>query len=418
MTMRKPAGFTTRRHRPSASAVAYSHALAVTKNALVAESIASSALRRGAHSRLAVIAHARHQSLEHARRTPPPQSDDIAAGELRSLATQLAATRPPMERAIVDLELRYALDPSSFARVLGLTNQRAQQRSEAITQTWADALDPAVMAWLGPASCSELGALLTQAQLWPRSAHAPIVSSVDSTGPVPLLPTGTDGIAIETESIPAPVSVVSVSALVNIATDVREHAGKCELCNERLRMLTPVRTLIGQTPIESIPTSVADAAKTAFRRIPTPLPPSIEPHRIDVSRLRVPAFTVGALAATIAVGIVLVNRNDNDEPSQADRVAKLVDSPSFSNLLATPSIVTADTKTASLANNSESPLNWQATPSVPWIIVKPSTGNLRPAQSISIDLQSEEPPSNQSDAEIVILGSDGSRQVLRYSAAR
>jgi hypothetical protein len=224
--MRRPAGFTARRHRPSAAAIAYSHALVVTGNPLVAESIAAAALRRGAHSRLAVIAHARHQALEHERRSPANDPDGVAATDLRTLAQQFATTRPALERALVDLDLRYSLDRSSFARVLGLTNNRAEERSAVIADTWRSQLDPAVMAWLGPGSCEQLAGVLTQVRLWPRSADVAVVSSIDSTGPVPLLSTGTEGLTSEpSPDTPPLISAVTVGALLEAAPTVREHAG-------------------------------------------------------------------------------------------------------------------------------------------------------------------------------------------------
>lgn len=418
MTMRRPAGSTTRRHRPSAAAIAYSHAQSLTENPYVAESIAAASLRRGAHSRLAVIAHARHQALGHARRSPLTDPKDSAESELRNLALQLAHSRPALERSIVDLELRYSLDPSSFARVLGLTNSRAIARSAAITQTWSELLDPAVMAWLGPGSCDELATMLTHARLWPRSADVPVISSIDSTGPIPLLSTGTEGIAADVQpkqSVTSPI--VTVGALLEVAPAVRAHSLHCDICAERLRMLTPVRVMVGQTPIENVPESVAEAAKTAYRRIPTPLPPSIEPHRIDVSRLRIPAFTVAALAAAILVGVLIVKRDGGNEPSQADRVAKLVDAATPSSLLATPSIVTSTTKTASLANNADVMITWNISANVPWLAFDPTSGTLQPTQSVSIALKPNEPIDNRTDAAVTIVGSDGSRQVLQYSAA-
>ena len=418
MTMRRPAGFTTRRHRPSAAAVAYSHAHVITQNADVAASIASAALRRGAHSRLAVIAHARHQALEHARRTPPVDSVDPAASDLRALALQLASTRPPLERAIVDLELRYALDTSSFARVLGLTNNRATKRSAAVAQTWTQLLDPAVMAWLGPGSCDRLSVLLTQAQLWPRSSGEMVVSSVDTTDASPLLPTGTDGAALDPQvTTPSPVAPVTVAALLDIAPAVNEHATDCDICGDRLRMLTSVRSMMGQAPVENVPAVVAEAAKTAYRRIPTPLPPSIEPHRIDISRFRIPAFSVAGIATLAVIGFFLLHRDQNDSPSQADRVAELVNAAPQSRLLATPSIVTSNTGTAALANTSSAPLTWHSEVNVPWITLEPSSGTLAPNQSISIAIRQSEPANNKADATITIRGFEGSTQTLRYSTS-
>lgn len=417
MTMRKPAGFTTRRHRPSAAAIAYSHAHVITQNPTVAASIAAAALRRGAHSRLAVIAHARHQTLEHARRSPVATTDGVAGPDLRALATQLANTRPAIERVIVDLELRYSLDHSSFARVLGLTNARASARSNSIAQTWSDTLDPAVMAWLGPGSCEELASILTQTRLWPRSSEAQVVSSIDNTGPIPLLSTGTEDALPEPKSeTPQTVSVVTISALLDASPIVHEHAQNCDVCNERLRMLTSVRSMIGQTPIEEVPSPVVEAAKTAYRRIPTPLPPSIEPHRIDVSRLRIPAFAVAGIAVLALIGVLIVANRD-DKPSQADRVADLVNRAPQSNLLATPSVITSGTRIASLANNSTAAVTWNATADVSWIRFNPSNGVVQPNKTISIGITETVPTGDQSDATITITGNEGSKQILQFSAS-
>jgi hypothetical protein len=177
----------------------------------------------------------------------------------------------------------------------------------------------------------------------------------------------------------------------------------------------PVRTLVGQSPVENVPASVGEAAKNAYRRIPTPLPPSIEPHRIDLSRFRVPTFAAAGTIAVVAVGIVLVaGRDQGGDPSQADRVAKLVDAPVAVNLLATPSIVTPEIKTASLANNGPSTMTWNATASASWIRLTPNSGNLQPAQSISIAVDAELPTTGPTDGTITITGSDGSRQTLKF----
>ena len=103
-----------RRHRPGAATAAYSLALSVTGDAAQAASIAVASLRKGAGSRNAVIAHARRESIAAARSNPDALEKPVAATDIRDLAQQLASSRPAVERAIVNLELRSSLDTGSF----------------------------------------------------------------------------------------------------------------------------------------------------------------------------------------------------------------------------------------------------------------------------------------------------------------
>ena len=273
-----------RRHRPGAAAIAFSHALAVLGDPVKAEKVAVSALRKGAHSRIAILAHARFMALDLARGADLEAKAVPVASDLRLAAAQLAGTRPPLERAIVDLELRYGLDATSFARVLGVSADRAAERSAAVAAAWSDNLDPAMMAWLGPGSCPDLQVVLSNAGVWPRHSS----TGEHSSG---LAATGTDNRAATLgPSIEIEPSILLVRELLSVAPAVAAHTDVCEVCGQRLALLTPVRTVVGQSAPGSVPSQVTGAARAARRRLAGPLPPSIEPRRIDVARLRTALF--------------------------------------------------------------------------------------------------------------------------------
>src|SRR3954447_14258027 len=106
---------------------AFSHALAVLGDPAAAEEVALVAVRRGDRSRVATLAFARHLSLARARQTPSDPSAQPA--NVVELALALAATRPPLERALVDLAGRHQLDRSRLGRTLRLTAAAAPAAS-------------------------------------------------------------------------------------------------------------------------------------------------------------------------------------------------------------------------------------------------------------------------------------------------
>jgi type II secretory pathway pseudopilin PulG len=394
----------TRRKRPSAAAAAYSLSLTVLRHPPLAESVAVSALRKGARSRTGVLAHARFQSVRLANSMAQADPEVVAAEDARELAQQLAATRPPIERAIVDLELRFGLDTASFARCLGLPIQLAAGRARSIATTWSNELDPAVLAWLGPAACDELAAILTNAGVWPHTVLLPA--------------TGTDGESAEPIEDKDAHSI-QIQDLLDVGPAVTEHAQHCHGCAERLKSMTPVRTLVGQQPPDTVPPAVAEAARSSYKRLPGPLPPSIEPRRLELQRLR-----SVAISAVVAVGLIgglfgamAVALND-DEETQADRVARLINAAPASRLLATPTIMNAEAGTAALANSGTESILWHATTSAQWLTVSPTSGRLAPAQSVSIAIDSEATPrSGAAEATIMFTGSDGSTQTIRFEGS-
>lgn len=374
----------SRGHRPSSAAIAYSLALSVLRREPEAELVAINSLRKGSHSRICVIAHARSQSLQRLGEfviTPP---EELAANEVRDLAIQLTGTRPGLERAIVDLELRYSLDANNFARALGVSTERALELSKNIAATWAEELDPAMLAWLGPGSCSELQTILVE-----------------------------HGVAQESDQSRPDMSI---GELLGVVPSVSLHATSCTACTERVRMMVSVRNVVSQLPIETVPSLVAKAAHSSKRRLPNPLPPSIEPKRIDLSRTRSLVMSGSAIALVALSGIVGVTLvADRNDDQQKNRVAQLVKSAPASQLLGTPSIITPKTTTAAIANNGNEVILWHATSSAPWLTLEPSRGRLGPAQHVTLAVKKLESSMNdKEDVVVTINGSDGSVQVLRY----
>src|SRR5947207_9508460 len=98
---------------------AYSHALAVLGDTTAAEIVALVAIRRGGRSRVATLAFARHLSVTRATDATPDAP--APPTNVTELAMTLANTRPPLERAIVDLAGRHGLDRGGLGRTLGLT---------------------------------------------------------------------------------------------------------------------------------------------------------------------------------------------------------------------------------------------------------------------------------------------------------
>src|SRR4051812_24153470 len=119
---------------------AFSLALAVLADPAAAEDVALVAVRRGGRSRVATLAYTRHLSLARARRTPSDR--EAPPGNVVELALALAATRPPLERALVDLAGRHQLDRAALGRTLGLTAAAAAERTAAVTEQWTRELDP------------------------------------------------------------------------------------------------------------------------------------------------------------------------------------------------------------------------------------------------------------------------------------
>jgi hypothetical protein len=388
-----PAELRARRKRSGSAATAFSHAVLLTGQPKVAEQIAVSALRKGAHSRTSIIAHARHLALK-AYDHRQIQSE-AASTDSKTLALQLARTRPGIELALLDLSSRYGLDQGTFSRVLGISSKEAFRRLRDVKEKWVDTLDPAMMAAFGPGSCSELAAILQDG----------IIEDLD------------EGNAEHGEEVADPLAArPTIAELQVLAPRVRAHAEECPVCEQRLKAMSSVTNLVSQTPIETVPNLVSAAAVNSRKRLPTSiaLPPSINSGRIDPRRFR---SATAAIVAVIALGGALWGAGSafSDGESQSERVAKLIESAPTSSLLATPSTITAEDETFTIANNNEQSLRWSAVSSQEWLSVNPSNGELSGNQTVSVSIDTSlAPEDSQGFATITITGDDGSEQAVSY----
>src|SRR4051794_11453063 len=90
---------------------AYAHTRSVLGDGDGAVEAGAIAVRRGGRARGAVLGHARAEALARAAGgASGTELDADAPDALAALGVVLAATRPPVERAIVDLDTRHGLD--------------------------------------------------------------------------------------------------------------------------------------------------------------------------------------------------------------------------------------------------------------------------------------------------------------------
>src|SRR3954471_10178546 len=120
---------------------AYTHCRAVLGDDPAAVDHAVAAARRGGRSPSGVLAFARAPSVPLAQSRWPASAEALLAApvptSLPEIAPVLAATRPPVERAVVDLALRHGLDRSGTGRAFGLSPAAAAERVAAVTAAWA-----------------------------------------------------------------------------------------------------------------------------------------------------------------------------------------------------------------------------------------------------------------------------------------
>ena len=167
-----------RRRTPDLADHAYGHCLAVLRTPVAAEEATAVGLRQGGRSLIGVLAHSRYQALHAAAQGTDRPSDaseaDAAPADVSDLAWALAATRPALEVAVVDLDTRHGLRRVGLGRSLGLAPAAAADRATAIAAAWEAELDPALMAWMGPGDCEELGTILED--LGPESSVADLLA--------------------------------------------------------------------------------------------------------------------------------------------------------------------------------------------------------------------------------------------------
>ena len=351
---------------------AYTHCRALLGDDPVAADHAVLAVRRGGRSRSAVLAFARAASLPLAQSRWPASADQVLAlavpTSLPEIAPLLAATRPPVERAVVDLALRHGLDRSGVGRAYGLAPAAAAARIGAVTAAWAADLDPVLLAWLGPGDCPDLVGLLDD--LAPFATVADLLAG----GPA-----------------------------------VATHVAQCERCHDRMRAMVSVPDLVGQRPLEEAPVEVGLVARRNRFRPPASAPPSIDPQR----RRRWPGL---AVAAGVVAGLCLIGAGTAalaDRSSSQDRrnhrVAALTKVASAGALQLSPTVVRAESGALLLRNLSTHTITWQASAGASWVTLRPTSGRLAAGAVVEIVTQvTATAPEGDLRSTVTAIGDDGS----------
>jgi hypothetical protein len=318
--------------------LAFGHALAMLGDPDAATDVAITALRRAGRARSSVLAHARQQAVTRAQDDEPVDIATLQTQvlDLPALAATLASTRPPEERAALDVRARTTGDLAALGDALGMRPTAAADKCAAIADEWERALDPALLAFSGPGECEGLAQLL-------------------------------DAADIET-----------VAGLLSIAPAVHAHARECTLCGDRVRAMSPVRAFFSGGNVE-VPDAVRDVGHVSRRRRPAAAPPPLFPTEKARARRRWPAL-VAAVVVLAAGGVVigLISRSGDD-----DKVNALTKMPEKAALALSDAEVAGDTAKVHLRNPSDHAISYRAATSAEWATVTPRTGRI-PAHDAAV----------------------------------
>ena len=386
------------------AAHAYGHTLAVLGQSEPAAEAAVAALRLGGRSRVAVLAHARHLALAAASSADDGEASDadnsrdpLPATDLTAVARALASTRPPVERAIADLDGRHGLDRAGLGRALGLSPADAAARAAAVAQAWERELDPSLLAWLGPGDCRDLAVLLSERGLAP--APAPEDGGDDS---VP-------------KDAPEPVEPPSLGAAVDVAPAIGAHVEGCEVCRDRRRAMVSVRSLLAQDPLGPAPEAVRIAAARGRKRRPGPPPPPLEPR----GARRVPRWAWAAAAVAVVAGgaASAAALSSGGGSTSDDRVAKLTQvRESGSALVLAPETLDPSTDELRIVNTSGRQITWRLSTDADWLDALPAQGRLAAGASTRVSVRlRDKAPEGQLRASITVSGDDGSTAGATYA---
>lgn len=300
-----------------------------------AAEVASTALRRAGRARSLVLAHARQQAVARAAEDEPVDIANlqVVVLDLPALAATLASTRPPEERAALDVRARTGGDLAALGDGLGMRPTAAADKCNEIAERWEHTLDPALLAFSGPGDCEELAAILGDA---------------DNQ---------------------------TVGDLLDHAPSVHTHVQDCTVCTDRMRAMASVRSFFSGRHAE-VPDEVREVGHISRRRRPSAVPPPLfadatsSPKRgVLLSRLRWAAVggLVGALAAT---GFVVIRDDDSDAVSDLTRLSDTAIT------LSDPE-VSGDVARVRLRNPTDQPVSYRAATSASWAVVTPKTGRIR-----------------------------------------
>jgi hypothetical protein len=395
---------------------AYAHAVAVLGVGEPALDAAVVGVRRGGRSRMAVLGHTRAAALDRRLGGAPPATDLDGAvpDDLTELAVALAGTRPPFERAVLDLDGRHGLDRATVARALGTSAAAASAHVTAVASAWDAALDPVVLARLGPGGCDELAAVLGHQAVAAGASGAPaggvlVADGLDAAGE------GLDGES-PTATATAVAAPATLRELIALGPAVADHVAGCAVCGDRLRSMVSVRTLLGQRPLEVAPTAVRAASASSRTRRPS-LPPPLEPVGVARRWGRPVATVAAALVVARAGGAAAAALRHDDGGAQAVRALTRVPIDG-SVLVASPTAVAGPRpRPVRLTNRAERALAWTAVPDAAWLTVSPSEGRLDPGASAVLTLRLvDDAPEGALRGAVQISGDDGSAAMVRIEA--
>jgi len=373
---------TSVRRTPDLADHAYGLCLAVLRTPDAAAPPASVGLRKGGRSLVGVLAHARFEALKTGADATLDDPTNEAPADVGALAWALAATRPPVEVAIVDLDTRHGLRRVGLGRSLGLPPAAAADRATAVAAAWETDLDPALMAWMGPGECEELATTLVHSGLRP-----------------PLTPAGTP------EGPHRPVS--TVADLLRVAPAVAEHCEQCEVCTDRRRAMVSVRSLLAQTPLPDAPQALRAVDR---RRIHRPIAP---PPAIDPGPRRWLTWVAAGVVISVAIGaataaiVSLSRRGSNGQEKRIEALTKIP--PAGSSLVLSPTTLAPGTGHLAIANRSSKPVDWTAQSDMPWLSLSPASGRLEAKASAIVTVtELRTAPEGSVRAEIRVSAGDGS----------
>ncbi|HET6964936.1 MAG TPA: hypothetical protein VFH58_09205 [Acidimicrobiales bacterium] len=238
--------------------------------------------------------------------------------------------------------------------------------------------DLALMAWLGPGSCLELGTIVT--------GPAPVGGETDRQG-------------------------VSLARALELAPTVAAHVTDCEACSDRLRAMVSVGEVLrhGRPPTPGQARLLHPTGGAAGR----------EPGSRTRDRRRRPSGPPAAAAALAAIGVAaaiayLAWPSASPGPTSARSTAAAISQlpAGGSSLVLDP----ASTSTAVLHLSDVGPrgVTWQAATTAPWLRVAPATGHLQPGQSVSLALDIVGNQASGLRATVTVNGNDGSVAAASY----
>ena len=298
-----------------------------------ASEVAIVALRRAGRSRGLVLAHARFEALSRAAEDPPV---DLAALQLvvldlPALAATLASTRPPEERAALDLRARTGGDLAALGEAFGARPRSAADRCNEIAELWEGTLDPALLAFSGPGDCEDLAEILQDRDL------------------------------------------DTAADLVDVAPVVHTHAQTCTVCTDRVRAMASVRSCFSDTSAE-VPPPVREVSRVSRTKRPSANPLPLFPGDAPAPRRRRAITPLRAAAALVAVvgasGVAYAATRDSSSAalSQLTQLAKA------DGLVISQPQVEGEVATLVLRNTTDKAIRYRATTSVTWATITPVRG--------------------------------------------